>query len=283
MKIKKAVCMAIAVIFVAVSAAAASTAAGNEVHIFIEGNLYLGETFLLPGTTYVSLRQFSERFADARVSWDAGTGTATVRWRDVALSAREGDTFLEAGGRILPCPLGIFISGGRIFVPVRPLASVFGYSVKWVEGSRIALLKPGEPFVTSSVPDGSDEHDEAREPDELYWLSRIISAEAEGEPFEGKLAVGTVIMNRLESPEYPDTVYGVIFDDRNGVQFTPTANGAIYREPDGDSIRAAEMCLGGYRTRGDILFFMNEKLAESLWIKNNCTFAIAVGNHDFYS
>ncbi|MBQ2468213.1 MAG: cell wall hydrolase, partial [Clostridia bacterium] len=114
-------------------------------------------------------------------------------------------------------------------------------------------------------------------------LSRIISAEAEGEPLEGKLAVGTVILNRVASPDYPDTIYGVIFDRQNGVQFTPAGSGTVYCDPGPDSVRAAKMCLEGYRTSGDILFFMNESIAESFWIKNNRAFAFSIGKHDFYA
>ncbi|MBR3423691.1 MAG: cell wall hydrolase [Clostridia bacterium] len=57
----------------------------------------------------------------------------------------------------------------------------------------------------------------------------------------------------------------------------------MYCEPGEDSVHAAKMCLEGYRTRSDILFFMNESLAESFWIKNNCTFAVSIGKHDFYA
>ena len=76
---------------------------------------------------------------------------------------------------------------------------------------------------------------------------------------EGKLAVGTVIMNRVERRDYPDTIYGVIFDCENGVQFTPTANGTVYLEPDADSVRAAKMCLEGYRVPGNLLFFIDRR------------------------
>ena len=274
MKVKKAICAALAAVMIGVTAAVPSVAEGNEVHLFVDGSLYLGETILLPGTTYVSLRQFAERIPGVRVGWDAETGTATVYFRGIAVSAREGDRFVEAAGRVLPCPLGVFTSGGKMFVPLRPLATVFGYSVRWVEGARVALLTKGEPFESVEA---------TYRDDEVFWLSRIICAEAEGEPFEGKLAVGTVIMNRVASPDYPDTIYGVIFDRENGVQFTPTANGAIYCEPGEDSVRAAKMCLEGYRTRDDILFFMNESIAESFWIRNNCAFAVSIGKHDFYA
>ncbi|MBR7033965.1 MAG: cell wall hydrolase [Clostridia bacterium] len=274
MKAKKILSAALAAVMIALSAAVPSVAEGNEVHLFIDGNLYIGETILLQGTTYVSLRQFSERFSGARVGWDAGTGTASVLWRGIAVYAREGDGYIEAGGRVLPCLHGVIRSDGKLFVPLRAVAGIFGLSVKWVEGARVVLLTRGEPFRSA---------EELYADDEVFWLSRIISAEAEGEPFEGKLAVGTVIMNRVASGDYPDTIYGVIFDAQNGVQFTPAGSGTVYCEPGEESVRAAKMCLEGYRTRDDIMFFMNESLAESLWIKNNRAFAVSIGKHDFYA
>ena len=119
--------------------------------------------------------------------------------------------------------------------------------------------------------------------EDLFWLSRIIYAEAGTEPLEGKLAVGSVVMNRLESENYPNTVYGVIFDTKFGVQFTPAATGAVYKTPDSESILAAKMCLGGYSVSDDILFFLNEAIATGTWMQDNCDFVMSIGNHDFYS
>lgn len=64
--------------------------------------------------------------------------------------------------------------------------------------------------------------------DAVYWLSRIINAEAQGEPYEGKVAVGNVVLNRVKSPLFPNTIYGVIFEYYKGIpQFSPVADGTI--------------------------------------------------------
>ena len=119
--------------------------------------------------------------------------------------------------------------------------------------------------------------------EELLWLSAIIHAEARGECFEGKLAVGTVVMNRVESQLYPDTVKDVIFDCRYGVQFSPTADGTIYLTPSDESVIAAKLCLEGHRTDSDILFFYNPEISESSYFRNERTFRFRIGNHEFYS
>ena len=259
----------------AAEAAGEQTDARKDVCVFVDGELYPGDAFLAGGTTYVSLRRFIARFKGARISWNEAERTAAVMASGHTVVARDGAGYLEVDGWRVKCSGAIFVRCGRIYVPLRAIAAAFGYSTAWIEGANVALLSKDTDGYPSA--DGPDEEES------LYWLSRIIAAEARGEPFEGKLAVGTVIMNRVASDEYPDTIWGVVFDRENGVQFTPTANGTVFCEPDGDSVRAAKLCLCGYRTSKDILFFMNERLAESSWIKNNCVFVVSIGNHDFYA
>ena len=119
--------------------------------------------------------------------------------------------------------------------------------------------------------------------DSVYWLSRIIEAEAGGEPFKGKVAVGEVILNRVESNEFPNTIWGVIFDDKFGIQFEPVANGTIYNTPSSESIEAAKVALSGSNYIGDCLYFLNPKIASSNWIVKNRKFYTTIAKHDFYA
>ncbi|MBO5788711.1 MAG: cell wall hydrolase [Clostridia bacterium] len=118
--------------------------------------------------------------------------------------------------------------------------------------------------------------------DEVYWLSKIISAESKGEPLLGQIAVGCVILNRVKSPLFPSTIYSVIFDKKYGVQFTPTANGTIYQKPYDISVIAAKICLEGY-DMGNILYFYHPvSSASTNWISQNRKFAFTIGGHRFY-
>ena len=73
----------------------------------------------------------------------------------------------------------------------------------------------------------------------LYWLSRIIHAEAGAESYNGKVAVGNVILNRVNSDLFPSTVKGVIFEYFQGIpQFSPVEEGTIYNNPPEESIQA---------------------------------------------
>ena len=118
--------------------------------------------------------------------------------------------------------------------------------------------------------------------DEVYWLSKIISAESAGETLLGQIAVGDVILNRVKSPLFPATIYGVIFDRKYGVQFSPTLDGRIYLDPTYTATLAAKICLEGVSLSDDAIYFLNPRAAQSSWIVNNRPYAYTIGNHDFY-
>lgn len=118
---------------------------------------------------------------------------------------------------------------------------------------------------------------------DLYWMSRIINAEAESEPYLGKVAVGNVIINRVNSSEFPNTVKGVIFEYYEGIpQFSPVAEGTIYNAPNEDSIKAAKEALSGSKPVGASTYFFNPDKASGYWIVKNKTYVTRIGNHVFY-
>jgi len=112
--------------------------------------------------------------------------------------------------------------------------------------------------------------------DDVYLLAKIIHAEAKGEPLEGKIAVGNVILNRAKLRHFPDTVRDVIFQKG---QFQPVSNGSIYQKPDPESIKAAVMA---YQKNvvGNALYFYNPALTEDRWIRSRQVVK-RIGNHVF--
>ena len=222
------------------------------------------------GTTYVSLRAVAGLLApEAAVSWE--NGTAWVRGDGLALSARPGDVWLTVNDRALYIPGGVLLENGRTLVPIRVLAEALG---GWVDWSR-------EKGVTLTVGSGRAAAP-AYTADELYWMSRIISAESRGEPLLGKLAVGTVVLNRVASGEFPDSVRDVIFDSKWGTQFQPVANGTVYDEPTAESVLAAKLVLDGARAAGDSLYFLAPDLTDNHWTMENREFVVTIGCHWFY-
>ena len=247
--------------------------AASDLPVTLDGAAYPGSVRLIDGTSYVALREFAAAVDDAAVRWDPARSEATAETPALTLRARDGAQFLEANGRALRCA-GIFTEDGTLWVPLRQTSAAFGFRCEYDEDARAVSLRR----ESAAIEPASAVYDA----DAFYWLSRIIEAEAGGECFDGKLAVGTVVLNRVASPSYPDTVSAVIFDTQFGVQFTPTVNGAIRCAPSEDSVFAAAACLEGYRMREDMLYFLNEDLATSFWVPSFCRYITTVGNHDFY-
>ena len=115
---------------------------------------------------------------------------------------------------------------------------------------------------------------------DLYWLSRIIYAESGNQPLEGKIAVGNVVLNRVASSLFPNSVYDVIFQ-RN--QFTPASSGSINRVPSEDAVIAAKLCLDGANTADNALYFVNPKASPNSWASRNCTYVATIGAHAFFA
>lgn len=112
-------------------------------------------------------------------------------------------------------------------------------------------------------------------------LARLVMAESEGEPYAGKVAVATVVLNRVDHKDFPNTVRGVINEVSNGYYaFTPVQNGSINRPADNESIRAVDEALA-FRGQGSgSLFFYNPKIATNQWIATR-TETVRIGNHVF--
>ena len=253
-----------------------------------------GRARIVSSTTYVPFRAFANEVVQgSSVSWKASTRTATMQSSGTTLTATVGKSGITKNGTWISSSAKNLLIGGTLFVPVRPMATALGYTVKWDGKTYTAALTRSSgssggaatdsPSVGTQSGTGTSGGSAAYSDSDLYWMSRIIEAEAGGEPYKGKLAVGTVVMNRVKSKSYPSTVYGVIFDRRNGVQFTPAATGSIYKTPSSDSVKAAKEVLSGYRVGGNIQFFLNPSLASDAWFRNNLTYVCTIGSHVFYA
>jgi len=245
------------------------------VDITLDGKpVLVGEAAIIHSVTYVPLRAFCELAGADKITWNAKTRTAAVTVGTYTLYVTDGSFYVQVAGRYIHTGETVRNIDDRLFVPIRTLAKVFSMKVEWNNASRtVVLTRTGERLLDASAYYNADD---------LYWLSRIINAEAGGESLEGKIAVGNVVLNRKDSSLYPNTVYGVIFDRKHGTQFTPVATGTIYRTPSSESVIAAKICLEGHSISREALFFMNPRIATSNWIAKNCRFLFRIGNHDFY-
>jgi len=210
--------------------------------------------------------------ADGVATYEAA-GEANVEEETLNVSARSGDCYVVANGRYLYVENGVIEVEGSVALPVRVLAKIFNLDVAYDgETGRVYLTAQEE--AAAYLEDGDSYYDN----DLLYWLSHIIHAESGNQCLEGKLAVGNVVMNRLEHPDFPDTIYDVLFQ-RN--QFSPAGSGSIYRNPNAESVVAAKLILDGAEVVEDALFFnragMNTRAARTR------PFVATIGAHSFYA
>lgn len=112
---------------------------------------------------------------------------------------------------------------------------------------------------------------------ELDLLARLIQAEALGESFEGKVAVGTVVLNRVKSSQFPNSIRGVIYQ-RN--QFSPVSNGSINKTANAESIEAAKRALELGGSGDGSLYFYNPSIAQGSWLDSRQTVKV-IGSHVF--
>lgn len=112
---------------------------------------------------------------------------------------------------------------------------------------------------------------------DLYLLAKCVHAEARGESYIGKVAVASVILNRVASPDFPNTVYGVIYQPW---AFTCTVDGQIDLEPDNASYQASQDALNGWDPTYGCLYYYNPAIATSSWIFNR-PIVTTIGDHVF--
>lgn len=231
---------------------------------------------VINGVVYIPIRKFVDTFVGgAIVSYDSSSRTVTISGAGHNISVSDGGYALYASGRVFfaDTPSRV-LSDGRMYVPVSNITRAF--SISYTSTSTTSASIWGTVRAVSS---GSVFYDA----DVVYWLSRIISAESKGEPLIGQIAVGNVVLNRVRSKDFPNTVWGVIFDRKWGVQFSPVSNGTIYDEPSATSILAAKICLDGFTVSDDVLYFLRPSASTSSWIVNNRQFKFVIGNHYFFA
>ena len=112
---------------------------------------------------------------------------------------------------------------------------------------------------------------------DLYLMAKAIYAEGRGESYTGQVAIGAVIVNRVKSPQFPNTVAGVIY--QKGA-FTAVDDGQINLEPDETAYNAARDAMNGWDPTYGCLYYYNPAVATSAWIFERQTVTV-IGKHVF--
>lgn len=225
------------------------------------------------GTTYVALVPMAKSLNPAvSAAWDAGSKTAAVYSAGVNLTATVGQRYLIANGRYLYIPEGVQLVDGQVVVPLSVLVEAFDASLTWNGATGVAAVTRG----SGGIRPGNQFYNE----DDLFWLSRVIHLESGNQPLDGRIAVGNVIMNRVKSPVFPDSIQGVLAQKN---QFTTYRSGRMANcTPNEGSVIAAKLVLDGAvveRTRSALYF----DSTPNSWAAHNRTCIAVIGGHRFYA
>lgn len=237
----------------------------NDRTIAMDSSPYISEN-----NTLVPIRFVAEALG-CEVFWDSAQKSAHISddKTEIALFAESNTAYVNGKKEILGT--NVTVKNNRTYIPLRFVAENMGADVYWDETNMNALIYKGDIKVELAYSE-----------DELYWLAKIIHAEARGEIHSGKVAVGNVVLNRVTNEYFPDTIYSVIFDRKNGVQFSPVADGAINLEPSNEAYYAADRALCGENYVGASLYFCNPEKSTNSWIIKNRPFFTRIGTHNFY-
>lgn len=239
--------------------------AERSVIVQVDGHWLDSRGVVRDGVTYVPLGTLLDALGDWTLTWDAGTATAVAVSGDRTLIADPAADTVTLDGTSHSA--GVSVEQGRTMVPLRLVSELLGATVEW------------DPYLSGAAVTSPDA---AYNAVDYYWLSRIISAESQGEPLEGQIAVGNVVLNRVASDQFPDSIAGVVFDQKYAVQFEPVENGTVYNHPYHLSLEAAERVLDGETTVDGALYFYAPDLSPGTWINANRTYLATIGCHRFY-
>ncbi len=254
----------------------------KSIYAWQSGSLTLGgkrisaDIRIINGVPYADVEALFSELGGMSFTYRNNGKTLNVRGKNFEMDVIDGSNVVYANGRTLfAMTPSALMSNGKIYAPISSLAKTQGLKYSY-NASTLSVTLSGK---ASPITHGSRYYRE----DAVYWLARIISAESRGESLLGQIAVGSVVLNRVNSSEYPNTIWGVIFDKKYGVQFSPISNGSIYNTPTSTAITAAKICLDGFNVNNSALFFLYPSHSSSSWIPNNREYLFSVGKHDFYA
>ena len=216
---------------------------------------------LVPGRALAQVLEVGSSGSDVRkvqqklIQWGYLTGSADGKYGAKTRSAVEAfqrKNGLAADGRVGPATaaaMGVTLSGGNASASSR------------TSGSSNASVSASAAIISA----------------DHRLLSKLVYAEARGESYKGQVAVAAVVLNRVASAAFPNTISGVIY--QSGA-FSCVSNGSINNTPDATAIRAARDALNGWDPTGGCLYYYNPKGTNDQWIRTR-TVKTVIGNHRF--
>ena len=187
---------------------------------------------------------------------------------------RQLQTKLKRWGYYSGAVDGIFGSGTE--AAVKQFQRKNGLTVDGIVGTATAKAL-GLTLSGSSSSGSSGGSSSSNTSGNLYLLARLVYGEARGEPYKGQVAVAAVVLNRVKSSKFPNSISGVIY--QSGA-FSVVNDGQINLSPDETAIKAARDAMNGWDPTNGCLYYYNPSTATSKWIWSR-TVMLSIGKHNF--
>ena len=250
---------------------------GEQLPVYMDG-LLLDRACRKDGVLYLSPAAVCN-WLEIPCAWQGDEAAFTLTLRGTDFTGDSSREYLSGNGRYFYAPEGWFTAAGQLYLPCDLLCRILCLDASLSEdGSRLEIST----LNARVIPGGEDYYELNYPSEDLFWLTQIIYAESWQQPLAGQIGVGNVVLNRVNSPDFPSTVFDVIFDMEHNIQFEPITNGSVYAQPDEQSRIAACLCLDGYNTVGDSLYFVNPAYGSG-WFDSTLDLTVTIGGHNFYS
>ena len=249
---------------------AGETAAYTLVPILMNGE-YAGSALSRNGQVVLSVPDVCAMLGfDCKAERDGAAVTYTVD--GVPMQFTCGEQFYTANGRTFYDAKGVQALDGEIVLPPEAMTKLFGAAIAYDADAETVSVDPANKALLQDAESFYAQYD-------LYWLSHIVYAESNGQPLDGMIGVGNVVLNRVASGSFPNTVRDVVFQPG---QFNPVDMGTIYLEPSEQAILAAKLAIEGVNTVGGSLYFVNPVIGDSSWFNRSLTCTVVIADHAFY-
>ncbi|MGH4137242.1 spore cortex-lytic enzyme [Clostridium sp.] len=169
------------------------------------------------------------------------------------------------------------IYGYNTYLSVKSFQKSNGLKIDGIAGSQTLAAIGINPSAASSS--GTASSNNVTNNKDVDLIARLINGEARGEPYEGQVAVGAVILNRTTDARFPSTIAGVIYQPG---AFTAIVDGQINAKIEANSIRAARDAINGWDPSGGAVFYFNPATSTNKWIWSRPLIKI-IGKHRFCS
>ncbi len=178
----------------------------------------LNNILVVDGNSYLPLEDIGRALGATDINYEANKAMIMVSTDDVNFFMIEGMDIFQINGDIRNINLAPFKYEDIIYIPLRLVSEAFGFEVLWDEETRtINLNKYGYKLPEDYLYNKYGKYTE----DDYYWLCKMVAVEARNLKYDGHLAIANVILNRVNSPLFPNTVNEVIFQIDVYVQFPP--------------------------------------------------------------